>query len=284
MGFVNRRRRVAVTGAAGSIATGFVRSVQDTYDLILIDLPGRISAAQSALGSVVETDLTNLEQMAGLLDGVDTVVHLAGERSPSATWSSLYPANIVATYNTFSAAVAAGCRRIVYASSVHAISGYPTTEQIRESDPVRPGDLYGVTKCFGEALGAYVADREGVSFVALRIGAFQLPEQLSDPGSGWMLRDFCDPNDLYQLIESVIEATDIRFEIYNAVSGNRFSRLTMAKAADQLGFVPSADAFELSPPFRSAFDAVGGLDDKPAASGLRDELGRLAAKGAVWRG
>jgi nucleoside-diphosphate-sugar epimerase len=38
--------------------------------------------------------------------------------------------------------------RVIYASSIHAISGYPADQQVRESDPVNPGDIYGVSKCF----------------------------------------------------------------------------------------------------------------------------------------
>ena len=52
-------------------------------------------------------------------------------------------------------------RRIIYASSIHAVSGYPRTVQVKTHEPVNPGDLYGVTKCFGEALGRYMAGKEG---------------------------------------------------------------------------------------------------------------------------
>ena len=45
--------------------------------------------------------------------------------------------------------------------------------QVKTSEPVNPGDLYGVSKCFGEALARYMAEKEGVSAISLRIGAFQ---------------------------------------------------------------------------------------------------------------
>lgn len=34
-------------------------------------------------------------------------------------------------------------------------------------DPVNPGDLYGVTKCFGEAMSRYVAEQEGLSVISI---------------------------------------------------------------------------------------------------------------------
>lgn len=266
------RRRVLLTGGAGSIATGFARAAADEYDFTLLDLPGRFDDRHAALGSLVETDVADIAALRDAMRGVDTVVHLAGERRPGAAWSTLLPANIVGTYNTVTAALAAGCRRFVYASSVHAVSGYPAGEQIRESDPVLPADLYGVTKCFGEALGAYVAAREGLSFAALRIGAFQPTERLSEPESGWILRDFCAPDDLYELLRRVIEKEDLDFAVYNAISGNRFGRLSMAKAREELGFVPEYDSFHLVDPFRAALGASDELRDKVFPSGMREEL------------
>ena len=54
------------------------------------------------------------------------------------------------------AAKANGVRRVVFASSIHAVSGYPADYQVHTEEPVNPGDLYGVSKCFGEALGRYM--------------------------------------------------------------------------------------------------------------------------------
>jgi uronate dehydrogenase len=269
---VTGQRSVLVTGGAGKIGSGFAEAATDAYDLTLLDLPGRFTGRHAGLGRIVEADLTDLAAVKDAVLDIDTVVHLGGERRPSAVWSELLPSNIVGTYNVVAAAVAAGCRRVVYASSVHAVSGHPDGAQIRETDPVRPGDLYGVSKCFGEALGSFAASTEGLSFVALRIGAFQEPDSLDEPGSGWMLRDFCAPTDLYRLLRRVIDAEGIGFEIYNAVSGNAFTRLPMHKARHDLGFEPEYDAFELATSFRDAVHSVGGLDDKIPLSGLRDDV------------
>lgn len=86
---------------------------------------------------------------------MDTVVHLAGSANPAATWDELLQTNIVGTYQTCVAARAAGCRRVVYASSIHAVSAYPPDVQVKTSEPSNLGDLYGVSKCFGESLGRY---------------------------------------------------------------------------------------------------------------------------------
>jgi nucleoside-diphosphate-sugar epimerase len=48
------------------------------------------------------------------------------------------------TYNIFLAAKKSGVKRVIYASSIHAISGYSKDIQVKTTDPVNPGDLYGM--------------------------------------------------------------------------------------------------------------------------------------------
>ncbi|GAA3510118.1 nucleoside-diphosphate-sugar epimerase [Streptosporangium album] len=265
-------RKLLITGGAGAIGSGYAEWARDRYQVTLLDLPGQFDDRHAHLGRLVEADLRQLDEIREAFDGVDTVLHLGGERHPWATWSSLLPANIVGTYNVIAAAVAAACRRVVYASSVHAVSGYPPGSGVTEDDPVHPGDLYGVTKAFGEALGSFVASTEQLSFVALRIGAFQDPRVIDAPETGWMLQDYTAPTDLYRLIDTVIDAEPLRFEIYNAVSGNTFTRLPMNKAREDFGYVPDYDSFQLSTPFREAIRAVGGVADRAMESGMREEI------------
>lgn len=271
-------RRVLITGGAGSIGSGYAQWAQDRYNLTLLDLPGRFPAGHPFRAQLVEGDIRDLMSIRRAFDGIDTVIHLGGERHPWALWSTLLPANIIGTYNVIAAAVSAGCRRVVYASSVHAVSGYPSGSRVAEDDPVRPGDLYGVTKVFGEALGRYVSSSEELSFVALRIGAFRDPREIDSPDAGWMLQDFTAPTDLYRLIDTVIEAEPVGFEIYNAVSANTFTRLPMEKARKDFGYEPRFDAFQLSTPFRDAIIAVGGVADRSTESGLREDIGTPAAR------
>ena len=90
-----------------------------------------------------------------------TVLHLAGNVSPSATWSELLQADVVGTDHPMVAVKSAGSRRFEYASSIHAVSGYPGAVQVKTGEPVNPGDLYGVAKCFGEALGRDMVEQRG---------------------------------------------------------------------------------------------------------------------------
>jgi uronate dehydrogenase len=96
----------------------------------------------------------------GLFAGVEVVVHLAGEDRRDASWESLLPDNIQASYQVAAAAPRAGCRRLIVASSVHAVYASPT-RPVAVDDPVAPANLYGVTKCFVEGAGVLVRASRG---------------------------------------------------------------------------------------------------------------------------
>ena len=272
------RRRVLVTGGAGNIGSYFAEHTHEKYELILLDRDGDELKAVEQWGRVVVSELSDLQGLKDACVGVDTVVHLAGNPSPEQTWASVVENNITGTYNAFVAAKSAGCRRVIFASSIHAVSGYPKDVQVKTSEPVNPGDLYGVSKCFGEALGRYLAVQEGVSVIALRIGAFQpessaLKEDLSIM-DGWVSR-----RDLLQLMEKCIDVENVRFAILHALSDNRFKRLDFSDARELVGYAPQDDFTEVNPLLRDLHlneqvQTHGNIQDN-GKSGLRDELPEL---------
>jgi UDP-glucose 4-epimerase len=114
--------RVAVTGATGGIGRPFVRHLEAIADVGEIRAMARRSIAPSKHGwtrtTFVRGDVTNPKDVRRLVEGVDVVVHLAflifgDRRATRAT-------NLQGSKTVFGAAVAAGCRRIVYTSSVAA--------------------------------------------------------------------------------------------------------------------------------------------------------------------
>ncbi|QOV89023.1 NAD-dependent epimerase/dehydratase family protein [Humisphaera borealis] len=273
------RLSVLVTGSAGNIGRAFCEHGTSTYALRLMIRPGKrdeLGPKHAALGEVVEADLSDLPRLKDACRGIDTVIHLAGDPSPNATWDSLLPANIVGTYNVMAAAKSAGVRLVIYASSIHAVGGFGPTRQSHTAEPPNPGDLYGVSKCFGEALGRYLAEQEGMSVIALRIGAFQPASALENKDAANIADSWISPRDMNQMLDRCIAARHVRWGVFNVLSNNAFNRLDISDAREILGYAPVDDAFTIVPGL-AAYDFAGklmkhDLTDGFAKSGMRQDV------------
>eukprot|EP01030_Chromulinospumella_sphaerica_P000105 gene105-108_t len=124
---------------------------------------------------VVCGDLADMASVQAMLAEVDVVVHL-GAVMPQAPWEAVLQANIVGTFNVFEAARQAGAKRIVFASSHHAVGMYDRAQKLDSDSPARPGNLYGLSKAFGEDLARMYYDKHGIETVCVRIGScFEKP-------------------------------------------------------------------------------------------------------------
>lgn len=242
------RRTVLLTGAAGRIGTNFLASASDRYRFRLADrATERLQGAAAQGHQVVALDVADLAACRDACQEMETVVHLAADPSPEADfYGSLLENNIKGTYNIFQAAADAGCQRVVFASSVHAVAGYSEDVQPTTESPVRPKNMYGVTKCFGEAVAACFATA-GLSAIAIRIGAYDAP-WLHDNPSPHLLSAYLSHRDLNQLLIRCIETPDIPFAIVHGISDNRFKRLDLTSTRERLGYSPEDDGFLLPVP------------------------------------
>ncbi|MBN2117987.1 MAG: NAD(P)-dependent oxidoreductase [Anaerolineales bacterium] len=240
------KRKILITGGCGKIGSYFVRFASDKYTVRVVD---RVAWDPKRLGpsswESLVLDLQNLAACRQACEGMDMVIHLAADPSPEARFEdSLLGNNIIATYNMFRAAQEARCQRFIFASSVHAVAAYPADVQIKVNMPVRPRNLYGVSKCFGEALAAYFAFNEGLPSIVLRIGAYVFPKHSEDllPAE----QDaFLSPDDFNDLLIKCLETRQITFAIAHALSDNKFKRLDLTETREMLGYHPKMDAFEL---------------------------------------
>jgi nucleoside-diphosphate-sugar epimerase len=148
--------------------------------------------------------------------------------------------------------------------------------QVKTSEPVNPGDLYGVSKCFGEALARYMAEKEGVSAICLRIGAFQPIENAEKESGIGMLDAWVSKRDLNQLIEKCIDVENLKFAIFHGLSNNRFKRLDISDARELLGYAPQDDLTEVNVKLKdlklSEKVSAHNVTDEQQKSGLRKEL------------
>lgn len=236
-------RKVLLTGAGGRIGTAFRAFEGSRYDLRLVDRD--ISQIGDAGDSeVVEANLADLDVCQQLCAGIDTVLHLAGDPSPRADfYESLLDNNIKSVYNIFRAAKDQGCRRVIFASSIQVIEGYPLDVQAHPESPIKPMNMYAVTKAYGEATAHYFAYAEGLSSIAVRIGGFEGNRVIEKPDTR-TLSAFVSKRDLSHLFAQCIDVEDLQFAIVHGVSDNRFKRLDLTSTRAQVGYRPQDDSFE----------------------------------------
>ncbi|CAM3567874.1 NAD(P)-dependent oxidoreductase [Parendozoicomonas haliclonae] len=216
---------------------GYIDSLEKPYALCLADL--EINEARG-----IKVDVSDFASCKAACKNVDTVIHLAGVASPDSPFEQVLPVNIVGTYNIFQAAAESGVKRVIYASSAQAIEGYPLDIQVKSDMPVRPKNLYGVSKAFGESIAAYYAYQKNIESIAIRIGAFEYTHEW-DELSSRDLSAWAEPSDLCSLIVKCIEAdlTNDPFVIAHGISDNRFKRLDLSETKKVLGYEPEFDSF-----------------------------------------
>ncbi len=204
---------VLITGASGGIGTRLRRLLEGVYPrLRLSDVK---TPADLAPGEeFVPADLADLAAVERVVDGVDGIIHLGGH-SVEGPWDTILGANIVGCYNLFEAARRKRVKRIVFASSNHAVGFYPRARRIGVDDHVRPDSRYGVSKAFGEALGALYAFKHGIRVTCIRIGNFG-----DAPIDRRRLSIWIRPEDLAQLVRIGLEHPDIRYEVFFGASDN----------------------------------------------------------------
>jgi nucleoside-diphosphate-sugar epimerase len=233
-----------ITGAAGRIGSFLTRQLANRYDFVLTDVRPPTDACGFPF---VAADISDLDAMRGLCQGIDTVVHLAADPSTAATWESLLPRNIIGVQNIFQAAYEAACRRVIFASSVNAVAGYPRDVQVHTDMPVRPLNLYGASKAWGEAVACFYADQRGLAAICLRFGWVIARDSEHLRRDHPMLDIALTYEDLTRLVVASIEAPDdLRFGVFHGVSNNRWKRLDISDARAILGYTPEDDAFVLA--------------------------------------
>lgn len=205
--------RVLITGAAGTIGRALRDGLRGAYpSLRLSDIAPLGEAGPGE--ELVPADLRDLAEVEVAMAGVDAVVHLGG-MSVENTWEIVHEANIVGCYHVFEAARRQGVKRVVFASSNHAIGFYRRSERIDDTAMFRPDSRYGLSKLFGEGLGRLYADKHGIACVCLRIGSWQpKPQNLR------MLSTWLSPRDGIHLVRRALDAPDVHFEIVYGVSAN----------------------------------------------------------------
>jgi uronate dehydrogenase len=226
--------RVLITGAGGGIGSALRETLRGVYPVLR--LSDRIPLAPARDGEEVDrTELSDMTAVERMVAGCDGILHFGGISGEN-TWERILEGNIVGLYNVFEAARRAGVKRIVMATSNHAVGFYPRDRVIDHAVVPRPDSRYGVSKAFSEALASLYADKHGIGFLCMRIGNFGVRPIDKRRLSLWI-----SPRDMTQLARIGLEHPDIHFEIVYGVSNNKRSWYDNSNAY-RLGYRPQDDS------------------------------------------
>ena len=232
---VSQDQRVVLTGAAGRIGRAIAPRLAPRWDLHCTDLQPDVDTAA--------LDVTDLEACRSAFTEASAVVHLAAVPDPEATWEQLLPANVIGVYNVARAAADVGVRRLVLASSLHAVGAVPEDTERRADDPARPANLYGASKAWAEAIGSWIAAEAPISVVALRIGWFFEQRPTLDDASHLALSAWLSTRDAAELVRAAVECDGIDFVVAHGISANRYRLAELERTMDRIGYQPVDDAF-----------------------------------------
>jgi UDP-glucuronate 4-epimerase len=262
--------RALVTGCAGFIGSHLTESLlKDGHEVLGVDCftdnyerSQKLANLRTALGfesfRFARCDLAGTD-VSRLLDGCDTVFHLAAEPGVRSSWGSRFDVylrnNVAATQRLLEAALALPDLRFVYASSS---SVYGQAERLPTPEDARPQPLspYGVTKLGAEQLCLLYHANHGVETVALRYFSVYGPRQRPDMafnrfcraaladepitlfGDGRQTRDFTYVADVVAATRAAALSPAAPGGVYNVGGG---SRVSLRETLDVLAAVSGRD-------------------------------------------
>ena len=228
--------RVLVIGAGGAIGRCLRLHWQGRYALLrLADIAPQGLAQGGEM--VCSADVRDMDSLESAMAGIDCVVHMVTTQAVH-DWNQVLPVNIEGTYNVFEAARRQGVRRVVFASSNHAVGFYRRERLLDDTVLPRPDSPYGVSKVFGEAVGRMYADKYGLSVACLRIGTFREPDR---PADARQLLTWISHRDMAQLVRRCVEHEQYHFLVAYGVSNNVRSRWDNSHVKF-LGYQPEDDS------------------------------------------
>lgn len=236
------KKKVLILGATGRIGPSLLEELKKhkgNYEIVL-----GIHKTKPAGFKTRKIDLTSIKKLKTSFKNIDVVVNLAAESNPEASFEETLKPNIIGAYNVFEAAILAKVKRVIYASSVHAVRGYQLGEKVKETQAPKPLNFYGASKVYGEALCNVFSTKYNLSCIAIRVGAYvsnDMKEKVC------MTRDnfnyVISQRDLGQLIHKcIIASKNLKYAILAGSSNNKNLYLDLTSAKKLVGYKPQDSA------------------------------------------
>ena len=273
--FPMNRRRVVVTGAAGTIAQRMLPELGDRWDVIPVDIRPTTRDGTPIPGIVI-ADLIKPDrnEYRHIFRGADAVIHSAFVRaSPDRDASAVMDnsdtkfwaehQNVALAYNVYRTALEEGVRRVVVVSSNHATDYYERlwwAGQMEMIDPdlaPRSDNWYGWAKGAYELLGFVFASGQ-VNGRKLEVVQWRIGGPREDDidrvkpgdvrgmhralGAYFSRRDQVQQTIRMVETENIADEHGVPFLIVYGISGNTHRFWSIANAREKLGYNPEDDS------------------------------------------
>ncbi len=226
--------KLVLTGAAGRLGSYLREPLSVLADsLVSSDIADDVGVLFPG-ETYIKADLAQLDAMLELTRDADMIVHF-GAHGDEADFDTILGPNIVGAYNIWEAAYRNKVRRVVYASSIHAVGMHKKTDFIGTDAPHRPDTYYGLAKCFAEDLASLYWDKRQVESVCMRILSCAQVTSTRALGT-WLSYD-----DLIELVKVSINTPVTGFTVVYGVSNNDRAPVDNSHA-HFLGFKPKDNA------------------------------------------
>jgi uronate dehydrogenase len=229
-----KMKKIVLTGAAGRLGSYLREPLSKMASQLLSTDISNDMGSLYGNETFVKADLAEMSEIKPLMKDADMVVHF-GAYVDEGPFEKLWGPNFVGSYNVWESARLAGVKRVIYASSIHAVGMYPRNQFIGVDVPHRPDGFYGLAKCFTEDLGRMYWEKSGLEAVCLRIYSAAAVVN-SRSLSTWLSYD-----DLIQLVTRAIDTPTVGFTISYGISNNDRAVVDNS-AATYLGYKPKDNA------------------------------------------
>ena len=222
---------VALSGASGGIGQ-VLRPALLSMGFSLRSAGGRRALTPVAPEEdVCHGDLRDPAFVDRLLTGVDVLIHMAAT-SVERPLPEVIENNLVGLHAIYEGARRHRVRRIVFASSNHAVGMHSVDSKLGVDCDLRPDGWYGLSKVWGEGMTRMYWDKHGIEGISVRIGT-----AIAKPLEFRHLSTWLGLEDLAQLMHRCITVPDIGYLVVWGVSANTRSYWDNSGAA-ALGYQP----------------------------------------------
>jgi len=251
--------RALVTGGAGFIGSHIVEELlKEKADVVVLDdlSTGKKDNIQSPQAELFKGSVLDRDMLMKSMEGVDIVFHEAAKISipfsvshPATTWD----VNIKGTKLMLNAAVNAGVKRVIFASSAEVYGN--ALPPLSEKNDVKPISPFGDSKRMGELLMEQYHDKEGLEAVSLRYFDVYGPRQNISAesgvvarfismmsqgkapevyGTGMQTRDFVYVKDVARANMLALKMKKAKADVFNVASGNAISVSELVKTLNSV--------------------------------------------------